>query len=181
MDHVLGVLKQSAAGANFVRLGHALATGDWASRNENVIEIGITPLNALWMTGTGLQPMSATDARVIKSAEEDQKTKDQETGVQFKKEFLRGMQAVNNQDFDQADTYFNNAYAWLAVGHFPKEKEAELMANTLSPDTWPDRVKWGYYMGREVPSGKTMFGGQDIRKIRQDAFTRIMQQQGKQQ
>ena len=176
IDDLLGVLKQSAGASNIIRLGHALATGDWASRNENVIKRNVSAADALWMTGTGLQPMEATDARVIKSAQEDQKAKDQETGTAFKKEFLRGMQAVNNQDFDNADEYFNRAYAWLAVGHYPKEREAELYASTLSPDTWPDRVKWSYYLGRDVPSGKNLVGGKDIRQIRQEAFTRIQQQ-----
>jgi hypothetical protein len=170
MDDFINIFKQTAAGNNFARLTHALTTGDWVSKNENVIKQNIAPLNAAWMTVTGLQPSEGTDARIIKEREEDQKKDNLDGANMFTKNYKRGLQSVKNKDYDMADQYFNTAFASLDYFNYPIERRDELIARATDPDTLPDKVAWAFYMGRDTPAG--------MERGRAEAYSRILKLQG---
>lgn len=152
-DTIAGVLKPIASANNVMRLGAAIGTGVWRSRNETPLKEGVSPLDAIMMSATGLQPMEASDARVIKDATETQKSLQNEAAFKFTREFQRGLQSLNNKDYDNASTYFANADAILSVYRYPQQKRDELLAQAVQGQTMPDRMTWTYYLGREVPAG----------------------------
>lgn len=153
-DTIAGLLRPIASGNNALRFVSALNSGTWATRNETPIKEGVSPLNAAIMTATGLQPMEASDTRVIQQQIEDQKAAQQSYAFKFQREFRRGLQAMLNKDYDNASMYFSNADGYLTLGAYPVQKRDELFAQALQNQTLPDRLTWSYYMGREVPAGK---------------------------
>lgn len=131
----------------------AYDSGNWLTRNGNVMESGVSQWDAIFMGLTGLRHQSMDDSALLqwsmKSKEEQQKF----FQSRFIEEWHRWIQAVNDNNDALADTLFKNAKVYLAAGDWKDEERGKILS-IASEEIKPliDRVRLNFYLNKAPQS-----------------------------
>lgn len=126
-DFVAPLMQVSSLGLG-VRTLAAINTSNWLSSKGVLLTKDISPLNALFLAGTGLQPLPVADLKAISSLEKDKKTLMTTAEQQFYVRYNRAIQAFSNNDPDLGLAELNNARQWLIISAYPRDKYAVLFS-----------------------------------------------------
>lgn len=145
----------------------ALHTANWVSKNETVLQSGITPGNATFMSALGISNQRTADLTITSKAIKAQKELE-ETGLQqFVKNMHRHWEALADKNEGQADAFLRTAYGWLEKTGYPQVKRPAAMTAALEgQQDLVNRLDDSYYT-RNVPSG--------AENVRTDAYRTIQQ------
>lgn len=144
-------LKEIASVNAASRLQAALHAQVWQTKNETPLVRDVSPLNAVIMTLTGLSPLGASRDQIYREALDKQEDTEKWALQNFTRDFRRGLQSLRDNDTEQAQAYFKNADATLAIAHYPITKRAAAIAIATEGQTLPERLRWQYFM-KDVPS-----------------------------
>jgi hypothetical protein len=99
----------------------AIETGKWVSKNEATVT-DVSPWQATLLSLTGMNPQEQDDMFINNKMIQGEKDAKKRILKEFIKDWRRGMEAMDNNDPDQAHAYKRNAMARLrAVGYAPDE------------------------------------------------------------
>lgn len=99
----------------------ALTTGQWVSRNHQKIA-DVSPWNALFMAGSGLEPLEETDARLLKVDLKAQMDTWKAAERAFNEKMNEQYMALKNNNQDLAGKLFRDAVAFLVAAKMPEDK-----------------------------------------------------------
>lgn len=146
----------------------AMNTGEWWSKNGNLVEDKLTGPEALTMFLTGLRHTDSGNVQVMRWSENVLKEWQKSLQSEAIDNFRRGFSAINNntiQDRTQADDFFKRAKSAMVRGNFNSDMRAATMAIALKPNTSTiDLTLWNFYI-KNAP--------QDQQKDRMDTFEKI--------
>lgn len=135
-------LKEISSYSTFSKWWTAMHTGDWVSKNEQVVT-KVDMLNATLYGLTGMQPQEQDDMfqgnQMIKGEEELKKRvlKD------ITKDWRRGIEARANNDIEQSNQYFANAKSrGIVSGMSPSEITTAITIATRNMGTAVDAANW---------------------------------------
>lgn len=126
-EHIIGAAKEISIIDRINRFYLALSTGYWFQKNGAMVE-PTSPLNAAFMTVTGLDPQESSDVflkQSIKGSEMDNQKIAMKRAI---KEWRMGMWAKYRNDPENGDFHQNNALAILEAVNYPIEKRASFFA-----------------------------------------------------
>ena len=143
----------------------AVTSGKWLSKNETY-QTDVTPMNAIFMSLTGLNLQEVADNYVISELVKDQKEQQKWALNKFTGEFRRAITAANNDDYPSYKTYMTNAFLYLEGMNYPLDKYNSAIA--IASKNWEERIasiREEFYT-KNVPAGKE--------EQRLDAYTRFL-------
>lgn len=155
-DNIWDAIREISSVNSAYRAYYAMNAGRWMSRKGQYLT-DVSPANAAWMTATGLQPQSVSDAYLISWSLKDQKEAEKHALQKFEVVYRRGMQATADDNPDAAKTYFIQARAILAIADFPDSEIAKAMALAAkNRESLLDREAWDFYLGQHVPESERL-------------------------
>lgn len=134
----------------------AINTAKWLSKNETVLDKGISVPNALFMGASGMSTQRASDTQQFSILLKDEQAAQKYAGQVFIKEYHRYLQALDNGDAQQAADYYKRGRTVLEAFGYPEELRDHLAA-TASRDrqTLYQRLEEQLHM-KNVPTDKTL-------------------------
>lgn len=177
-EDLLGPLKAFSSYSYAWRAGAAIHTGDWLSKNEEVLKRDVSPLAAVLMSMTGTQPQEAHDAFYKGLAVHDSESRQKFAFQQFIKDYRRFIQAQKDGDPD-APQYYRNAQAWAITGGLSEEYKQK--AYRAASKGWEDAIEQAdrrlfgdvNKVMNEKSLWNTITGGPDKRDVAIDTNERI--------
>lgn len=122
----------------------ALNTGKWMSRKEGYIG-DISSGNAIFAYLSGLQPQAFANLNTMSWTRQDETDLAKWGQDRFQRDFHRGIQTQKTNP-DQAAEYFKNAFAWLHISGFPKERFPQAVAQASQGyESMVNSIGWQYY------------------------------------
>ena len=150
----------------------ALNTGRWYSKREGFLS-DVSPLSAIFMGVTGLQPQDVSDLQLMAWSNKDRKSMQDRVEKEVIQEIRRAIR-IRNDNPEQSDKYLTRAKALFEIGDFPINKRSEIIAKASADhESLIESMDWNFYRILDADT-KT----QD----RFDAFTRkrdIREQRGR--
>lgn len=142
--------KEISSVNTFDRLYKALNTGKWLSSKE--LELGdASPLNAIFMSATGLSPQAAPEVGWISQNRDKEKKIQQEGLSTFIKEFRRGLREFDGGNPEQGNDYWQRAFTHLRQTGYPQEDWTKAIAiASEGNESLINRLKMDYYT-KKVP------------------------------
>ncbi len=167
IDNIIDIAKESSSFNSGWRLGIALNTGRWFSKKEAFLDDDVSKMNALFMTLTGVQDINASDLHLMKWDKDVDRDMQKEGLNRFIKEYRRSLVARFDGDTTNGDIYMRNAFGYLEVMGYPREKigAAIAMANR-GYETMVDQTMETFYT-------KDIFEGE--KDTRTEAYRRRLQ------
>lgn len=118
---ILDTFKMITAANQTWRSAVAIHTGTWLSKRDNLLDKDISPLSAIFMYVTGLQPQGVTDNQLKGEARKERQERQKETMNMAIREWRRGLD-LGEKDIPQSRQYFARALAILHMNGYPEEK-----------------------------------------------------------
>lgn len=155
MDLIADMIKPfSTEASNISKTWTAINTGKLVSRKDTLLAQDISPLNALFMHATGLQPTSAADVHNKTLILNSRKDQEHRATNGFKMYFDRALDDLKNNDPDAARNHFSQARGVLKIYDYPTEKIGQLISQvSQGRETLIDSIDWRLYM-KEVPASQ---------------------------
>lgn len=154
VQSALKILKNVTSANNGLRTYAALNTGNWISKDEDIMDTGIGAGQAIVNFIAGTQPIRAADTRNVNALRKD-RDEFQKTGERnAMKEWHFG---TNNMDSNpnQALIHFNNAMIELKIHGYPDEKYSSFMALVnKNKESVAKDMDWSYFMRNVDPRKK---------------------------
>lgn len=117
------ILKTYGAYSHGVQTLAALNTRNWISKKGNMLDKDVSPLNAFFMSASGLQELESSQTlRATQQLSQDKKTLDQVTEKRFMYEYRKAIEAQRNNSTKDFEDYMSRARAVLIVGGYPTEE-----------------------------------------------------------
>lgn len=110
------------------RLTSALSTGNWMSQKGQLLDKDVSPMAAILMSATGVQPQRVGDIRNLSIIAQEKKDKEQKVEEEFIKIFGKYSRAVAAREPGQVTDYGKQMRAVLVTGGYPYEKYGALIA-----------------------------------------------------
>jgi len=132
---------------------YALHTGRWITKNQQFIE-DATPADVLFREVTGLKTQDQTDIQIMRDIKKNEQEVQRKAEAQIVKDYRRGLDAVRDQDYDTAQTYFTNARARMLAAGIPVDRRNQIMASATKgyePQTLTSAWDWAT---KHVPFGQ---------------------------
>lgn len=156
-DDMIEPLKMVTSINGIDRYAAALRTGNWMSKKGIVLDTA-SPLNALMMTLTGVQPQASADVHLLSQGLKDRKDNEGKVLNLFLDQMNRGFQSLDQNDPEQAKTYFVRGKAILKIGGFPDEKYSQAFSlATRGNETLISRINENYFMKNVPPELQTKY------------------------
>lgn len=153
-DDLINASRMIASVNNATRGILAVNEGVWRTKKGIAVE-PISPTAAILRTLTGLQSQEASDViRKQYNFEADQ-TAQKEAEKAYVREFVAGVQAMNDNDPSQADKHFARAKAFLEASNYPRNLYGRVISMGVNASQYDmiTRSDWNYYL-RNVPAGQ---------------------------
>lgn len=152
MNHVLDIAKEASSFNNSWKAAVAAATGKWMTKNGQELFRDITPLESLFMYGTGLQPQAASDVFHMTASMRDEKELAEWAEKRFIKEFRQALKDYDDKNPSSGQSHFQNAFTYLHV-YIPDDQWDQVLSNASQNDqTLIERVRQQFGT-RHVPPG----------------------------
>lgn len=172
-EHVIGVLKEISVVNDLDKAYWGAVAHRWVSRNGRTIASDISTMNTLSMVLSGLQEQRFADAYPAGQAIKHMKDQENKAFGLAVGEYTRGLQAIRDQNDDQATKYFMNGRFYMEG--YPEEKWNEVIAAAFRENKdLLETLDMERYMGKALPI--------EQRQKAQDTLSNIlrMQQEKKQ-
>lgn len=151
--HFLNIFSEISS-ADLVGRGiYALHTGRWISKNGQYIE-DASAADVLFREVTGFKTQDQTDINLFHDIKKQEEEVQRQAEKQIVKDYQRGLDAVRDKDFDNAQTYFENARARMIASGIPVDRRAQIAAEatrTYEPQTLSSQWDWAT---KHVPFGE---------------------------
>lgn len=158
--------EQISSVATFKRWYMALQTGKWLSANE--MELGdASPINATFMSVTGLSPQSSPEIGWISHNRQAEKEIQQEGLKDFIKEWRRGLREFDGGNPQQGNDYWQRAFTQLRIKGYPTEDwpKAIGIANE-GQEAVASRIRLDYYL-KNVPEQRKTIANEAVQRYMQ--------------
>ena len=157
-DHFKNVVKNIST-YNIIDRGiQAVSTGNWLSRNGSVLKEGVDPWQAIFQSATGTIPRELADVQTMNWSLEVWEKNWKAAERAFVPEFQRGLQAMSDNNPDQANEFFNNARYYLDNVSYPIARYPDILKRAT--DSMADvvtRARWEYYsVDRNLPQNQEL-------------------------
>lgn len=154
---------------------YAARFGDWLTKNETVVEKGVSLKSAIFMTLSGLTTQQQSDAYLMQNSIKTHDEANKYAESRFKQEYHRAWVAGASGDENNFKDYLRRANAWL-VG-YPQEKIADVYAHAYSKEQdLISQTKMDFYInkvpGNPGPSILPNMSPSNPTNTRLDAFQR---------
>lgn len=138
------------------KLDGALTYQKWMSRNGGVLKDPVSPADAFFMAGSGLQPLGVDRIELFNQKEKQREAEEKNAETLFRTEFRRYSRDSRNKDYASAAEHMNNARWFLEFLNYPVQRRDTLWGEAVRENnmTLEDRMGFNYYLGRGVPAGK---------------------------
>lgn len=151
-QHFLKAAEILSSGSDLDRMIVAWTTGDWMSRNGNLLEKDIAPLRAFLQTIMGTQPLKVKHgyaiAEITKAREELQKRAEK---LALQEMYYAYRSQDNPQQFQE---YLINALSYLKAGDYSEEQYSHFWSTAAEHNReFVDKVAWEYAT-KHAPEGK---------------------------
>ncbi len=120
-------LKEISSYSTVAKWIGAIETGKWISKNEQSVT-DVTPWQATLLSLTGMNPQEQDDMFVNNKMVQGEKDLKKRVLKEFIKDWRRGMEAMGNNDPEQAHAYKRNAMARLRASGYSPEEVLKAMA-----------------------------------------------------
>jgi hypothetical protein len=148
-DDFASLFKEISSFSNAEKIAMALNTGHWISKNG--ADLGETSgLNAIFQGFSGLQQQDQADANVLENMIKNQRAVEQKGLKNFIQQYQLGIKALQNNDPDQAQSYFTRARAWLESTGYPLEKRGSAVSTAANMQDLVSHLRWEYFI-KDVP------------------------------
>lgn len=145
VDDVVDVFKEITSVNQSWKALAALNTGRWLSKKEAFLT-DVSPTSAIFMAVTGLQPQGVSDLQLMSWSLKDKTAMEKYVGEQFTQEVRRAVR-IQNENPEQARKYLTRAFAFLAVGDYPVQKRAALIAKAAQDhQSLIESMNWQFYV-----------------------------------
>jgi hypothetical protein len=159
-QHVAEQFKEISSINNTWRAIAAAKTGQWLTKNGQVLTNDITPWEALFMYGTGLQPQETSDVYHMTVTMNDEKEVTQWAEKRAIAEYHRALRAYDNNDPSNGEAFMTNFMSYLKV-YIPEEEWGKVIGNASDGyQTMIERVRQQFGT-KDVPPWLD-FGGKGI-------------------
>lgn len=148
----------------------ALNTGRWYSKKEGYLT-DVSPLSAIFMSATGLQPQDVSDMQLMSWSNKDRKAFEDATEKSAIQEIRRAIR-IQNDNPEQAAKYMGRAKAMFELADFPINKRSEIIAKAGKDfESMIEAMDWSFYRILDVDSGNkqrfdTLTKRREIRELR---------------
>lgn len=162
-SHLHNILTEASSYDAASRFIYAVNTGRWLNKSENYIE-NVTARDALFRTVTGIKSQDQSDIMSIKNIADAEKNAQRRAEREIIKDYRRGLDAVRDQDYETATTYFTNARARIVAAGISIEQRSKIFAKASRDyEAQTVRSQWNWAT-KNVPYGQA--------QTRQDAVQR---------
>lgn len=170
LDHWVDAVKEVSS-ADALRKGvAAVSLGKWISKSD-VYQADVSKANGIFMSLTGLNLQEAADNYNIGKSIKERNNLQKEALNLFTREFRRGIQAAENNDWPTFKNYMTNAYVYLKRYDYPTEDYPKAVA--IASKNWESRInsiREEFYTQNVPPTKEGTYG---------DAWTRFLKTQDK--
>ena len=170
-SHFNGLFSEFASMDAATRAIYALHTGRWISKNEGIMETDISSADTLFRTITGLKTQQQDDVFSIKNIKDSEEKVQKAATKEIIKEYHRGIDAMNDNNPDLANTYFTNARARMISSGMPLDMRTKVLSNATRGFETQIETSLRNWSTKNVPAGQEA--------LRLDAAQRHQQLQGK--
>jgi hypothetical protein len=148
-----GLFNEASSVSSARKLLWALNTGRWMSKNEAYVA-DVSAAKAMFMTLTGLTLQEQDDmfakSSIVKSEQEDQK----QTMKEVIKDYQRGLDAVRDENPEEAKKMFTRVRARFELSNFPEEKR-QMVLGVASKGYEPQITTSNWKFIQETMTNKT--------------------------
>jgi hypothetical protein len=127
-DLILPITSNVASLSKADQVIQAINSGNWISRNQQLLQQDVSWQKALFMGVTGLQDQNVADAYIKSLALKSREANEQFVRTEFFKEFHSYLFALKDNNPQQAEDYASRAQSVLVRYAYPMEKRDQLMA-----------------------------------------------------
>lgn len=150
-EDVLDVFKEITSVNQTWKAIAALNTGRWYSKKEGYLT-DVSPLSAVFMAATGLQPQDVTDLQLMSWSNKDRKSFEDEVEKNVIQEIRRAVR-IQNDSPEQADKYLKRAKALFEIADFPLNRRTEIIAKASKDyESMIEAMDWKFYRVLDVDS-----------------------------
>lgn len=143
-------LKNISAGNYAIRSYIAATTGRWLSTKGIYMTDVNSPIGAILLGLSGLQPQKAVDLSILAASKKTIDAEIKKGTDAFLKDFRRGL-LTGKDNPEQAIVHFKNAMAQLVIHGVPEEKYHQVFSRAEEENkTLVDRMNWQYYIKSPV-------------------------------
>ena len=151
VDDVLDAFKEITSVNQTWKAIAAINTGRWYSKKEGYLT-DVTPLSAIFMATTGLQPQDVTDLQLMSWSEKDRKDFETKVEQNVIKQIRRAIR-IQNDNPEQADKYLANAKALFEIADYPLNRRTEVIAKASKDyESMIEAMDWKFYRVLDVDS-----------------------------
>lgn len=156
---MLDIINEISGVKNQRRLLVALHTGRWLSARE--VDLGETSkMKAFFMSFTGLQDQRVDDLQTYRSLNktQDQIEKDAMNG--YGREYRRALQALKDNNPDQATAFFGRAKFYLDCCGVPEQRQRKIMGQIAGNNRdLISKIEWDFYINPDnvAPEKRRLF------------------------
>lgn len=151
--HFSAMFSEIASVDAATRMIYAMNTGKWMSKNGQYIE-DVTGRDALFRTITGLKSQDQNDIWALKNIKDAEMKAQKAAEKEITKDYRRGLDALRDNNEDQAQTYFTNARARMIAAGIPLDRRTQIMANaSRGYEAQTLSAQWNWAT-KNVPFGK---------------------------
>jgi hypothetical protein len=178
VEDFVDIFKEISSVNNTWRTAMAINTGRWMSK-KGVYMSDVTAQNAIVNFITGLSPeaevdggktgRSITDIQHMALSNKSLKELENHVSAQFGKEFRRYLQALRDENPQQAQQFGSRAFALLKIGGIAEDKIPKILSIAAEDNkSLISRIDWSFYLNN-APKGQAA--------DRMEAFQNILRRQ----
>lgn len=150
---MIGPLKTVNALNNAYTGYMAYTTGNWLTRNENVMESGVGQWDAIFMAATGLRHQSMDDVALLQNSLKTREERQKFFQGMVVKEWHQMIQAINDDNGDLADSLGKNVKVYLIAGDWTDEERGKIMSIASGEaKSIIDRTRINFYLTKAPQS-----------------------------
>ncbi len=151
-EHFVQPLREVSSFNNGMRLLDALNTQRWLSKKGIYLD-DTSPLNAVFMSVTGLQKQSSADLQTLSASAKDRDALAKWAEKNFDIDFKKGLR-IAATDPEGAQEFYNNAMLYLIRGGIRDDEFSKILARASKDnESLVKQIDYSYYI-RKAPQDK---------------------------
>ncbi len=141
----------------------ALNTGKWLS-TKGMVMGDASPLNALFMSATGLNYQGAAESGTIAHIKHSEKEAQAYALQKFTQEWRRGINEFDKGNKEQGEDYWKRGFTYLRMLGYPEEDWPKAMAiASEGRESMIQRMKMDFYL-KNVPESRKQIGWEAVQR-----------------